>query len=256
MWAKKSLGQNFLISPRITENIALSANLQTDELVLEIGPGKGALTKELLRHGAKVLAVEKDDRLIPLLEEMFASEIRVGKLTLIHGDILEIQLDEYLKEPYKLVANIPYYITGELLRLFLSRDRKPEMIILMVQKEISDRLRDTKESILSLAVKAYGNVSLVTNVSRGNFFPIPNVDSAVIKIDKIKNPFETAAQEKRYFELVKTGFAHKRKKLISNLEKVVPKENLKNIFKESGLSENSRPEEIKLETWINWSNKL
>jgi 16S rRNA (adenine1518-N6/adenine1519-N6)-dimethyltransferase len=130
------------------------------------------------------------------------------------------------------------------------------MIILMVQKEISDRLRDTKESILSLAVKSYGNVSLVTNVSRGNFFPIPNVDSAVIKIDKIKNPFETAAQEKRYFELVKTGFAHKRKKLISNLEKVVPKENLKNIFKESGLSENSRPEEIKLETWINWSKKL
>jgi 16S rRNA (adenine1518-N6/adenine1519-N6)-dimethyltransferase len=256
MWAKKSLGQNFLISPRITENIALSANLQKNELVLEIGPGKGALTKELLRHGAKVLAVEKDDRLIPLLEEMFASEIRVGKLTLIHGDILEIQLDEYLKEPYKLVANIPYYITGELLRLFLSRDTKPEMIILMVQKEISDRLRDTKESILSLAVKSYGNVSLVTNVSRGNFFPIPNVDSAVIKIDKIKNPFETAAQEKRYFELVKTGFAHKRKKLISNLEKVVPKENLKNIFKESGLSENSRPEEIKLETWINWSKKL
>lgn len=120
LFAKKSLGQNFLISPRITETIAHTADLKKGDYVLEIGPGKGMLTRELLKTGARVIAVEKDDRLIPILLENFARETREGRFTLIHGDILEIDLSTVITEPYKVVANIPYYITGEIFRLFLS----------------------------------------------------------------------------------------------------------------------------------------
>lgn len=251
IFAKKSLGQNFLISPRITEIIAHTADLKKGDCVLEIGPGKGMLTRELLKTGAHVIAVEKDDRLISILLENFARETREGRFTLIHGDILEIDLKTLITEPYKVVANIPYYLTGEIFRLFLSDiENKPVAIVLMVQKEIAQRLKDKKESILSLSVKAYGTVSVVTHVSRGNFFPIPNVDSTVIHIHSIHDPFTDTRHEKRFFEIVKAGFAHKRKKLISNLSDVFEKEKLLSFFKENTLPENTRSEEVPLEKWL------
>ncbi len=251
LFAKKSLGQNFLISPRITETIAHTADLKKGDCVLEIGPGKGMLTRELLKTGAHVIAVEKDDRLIPILLENFARETREGRFTLIHGDILEIDLSTVITEPYKVVANIPYYITGEIFRLFLSDIKnKPTAILLMVQKEIAQRLKDTKESILSLSVKAYGSVSIVTHVSRGNFFPVPNVDSTVIHIHSIHDPFVNSDHEQRFFEIVKAGFAHKRKKLISNLNNVFEKEKIHTLFKENNIAENVRSEDIPLETWL------
>jgi 16S rRNA (adenine1518-N6/adenine1519-N6)-dimethyltransferase len=256
LFAKKSLGQNFLISPRITETIAHTADLKKGDCVLEIGPGKGMLTRELLKTGARVIAVEKDDRLIPILLENFARETREGRFTLIHGDILEIDLSTVITEPYKVVANIPYYITGEIFRLFLSDIKnKPTAILLMVQKEIAQRLKDTKESILSLSVKAYGSVSIVTHVSRGNFFPVPNVDSTVIHIHSIHDPFTDSVHEKRFFEIVKAGFAHKRKKLISNLSDVFEKEEILTLFKQNNISENARSEDIPLETWLALAKK-
>lgn len=257
MYAKKSLGQNFLISPRIVEAIVQTGELKEGEIVVEIGPGKGTLTKMLLETGAHIKAIEKDDRLIPILKRDFQEEIAEGKLELIHGDILETDVDTLnLQAPYKVIANIPYYITGALIRNFLSAEIKPSLMILMVQKEVADRIiaRDNKESILSLSIKAYATSSLVMNVSRGNFFPIPNVDSAVIKLSNIQNPFENKAAEERFFEIVKSGFAQKRKKLISNLEKVMPeempKEKLKQIFEKLELNENTRAEDVPLETWL------
>ena len=288
-FAKKSLGQNFLISPRVVGAIVNAGNLKEGETVLEIGPGKGILTRALLESGVFVKAVEKDDRLIPILAEIFKKEISEGKLELIHTDILALgdgifsslrgdrsksrfpptrERISHHQWPntYKVIANIPYYITGALIRNFLSAKIKPEMCVLMVQKEVAERIiaRDGKESILSLSVKAYAKPELVMNVSRGNFFPIPNVDSAVIKLSNIQNPFVNGERipdktaENRFFEIVRAGFAQKRKKLISNLEKVIPEEitketsrkKLKTLFEKLGLDENIRAEDVPLETWL------
>lgn len=253
MRAKKSLGQNFLISPRVVGAIAEAGEVRKGEAVLEIGPGKGILTRALIDRGARVVAVEKDDRLIPLLGEAFAQEIEEGRLRLVHGDIMENDAASLgLEQGYKLVANIPYYITGAITRTFLSAKAKPSLMILMVQKEVAERMiaRDGKESILSLSVKAFADPSLVMNVSRGNFFPIPNVDSAVLKLSGIRNPFNSAAEEERFFEIVKAGFAQKRKKLFSNLSSVIPKEKLGAMFAELKLDENTRAEDVPLDTWL------
>ncbi|MDO8579284.1 MAG: 16S rRNA (adenine(1518)-N(6)/adenine(1519)-N(6))-dimethyltransferase RsmA [bacterium] len=274
-FAKKSLGQNFLISPRIVGAIVSAGDLKVGETVIEIGPGKGILTRALLESGAHVKAVEKDDRLIPILAKVFEKEIADKKLELIHDDIMKFDAENLnknlnLESPYKLIANIPYYITGTLIRNFLSAKIKPSLMVLMVQREVADRIiaRDGKESILSLSVKAYAKPELVMNVSRGNFFPIPNVDSAVIKLSNIQNPFVNGegipdkTTENRFFEIVRAGFAQKRKKLISNLEKVMPeemseemtgetsKEKLEILFEKLGLDENIRAEDVPLETWL------
>ncbi len=259
IFAKKSLGQNFLISPGVVSRIVSAGDIVTGETVIEIGPGKGVLTKALLDSGAHVRAIEKDDRLIPVLQQTFAKEISEGKLELIHGDVLESEVITSINSSgnYKVIANIPYYITGQIIRTFLSMASKPSNMILMVQKEVATRIiaRDNKESILSLSVKAYAKPELVMNVSRGNFFPVPNVDSAVIKLSDIQNPFVDSVQEERFFEIVKTGFAQKRKKLSSNLENVFDgeesgKNKLAEIFENLGLEKNIRAEDVPLEKWI------
>ncbi|MDP1625383.1 MAG: 16S rRNA (adenine(1518)-N(6)/adenine(1519)-N(6))-dimethyltransferase RsmA [bacterium] len=253
-FAKKSLGQNFLISERVVGGIVMAGEITPGEQVIEIGPGKGVLTAALLRAGAHVIAVEKDDRLIPLLATRFKPEISRGDLVLIHGDVLESMdaVSIRIKGHYKVIANIPYYITGQIIRQFLSIDDKPDSMILMVQKEVADRIiaRDGKESILSLSVKVYATPSLVMNVSRGNFFPIPNVDSAVLKLSDIKMPFANTTDESRFFETVKAGFAQKRKKLAGNLTSVMPKDQVAQKFKALGLDDNARAEDVSLDIWI------
>ena len=265
IFAKKSLGQNFLTSPRVVDAIATAGNLSPKDTVIEIGPGKGVLTKALLLSGATVKAIEKDDRLIPILEKEFSQEIANGKLELIHGDIMEMDVEKFVEaisnnpsKTYKIIANIPYYITGALIRVFLSASKKPEEMILMVQKEVANRIiaRDGKESLLSLSVKAYAKPELVMNVSRGNFFPIPNVDSAVIRLAEIKNPFKDAESEERFFQIIKAGFAQKRKKLAKNLATIFPKETITKIFQEIGLEENVRAEDMNLRTWISMTEKI
>jgi 16S rRNA (adenine1518-N6/adenine1519-N6)-dimethyltransferase len=158
MKPKKSLGQNFLRSQKTVEEIVRTSNIQNDDLVLEIGPGEGVLTLELLKNGAEVIVIEKDDRLIPELTLKFKEEVENGKLKIIHDDALNVEISEIINKKYKIVANIPYYITGQLLRKFLSAKQKPELITVLVQKEVAERIvaKDGKESILSLAVKIFG----------------------------------------------------------------------------------------------------
>lgn len=260
LFAKKSLGQNFLITPRIVEMIALAGEILPGETVIEIGPGKGVLTAQLLKAGARVIAIEKDDRLIPVLGDLFSKEIAAGTLILIHKDVMEVSeadLSAICGTTYKVIANIPYYITGQIIRTFLSRTHQPKTMILMVQKEVANRTiaRDGKESILSLSVKIFATPSLVMNVSRGNFFPIPNVDSAVIKLSDIHNPFSDRGAEDRFFSFVKAGFAQKRKKLISNLEAVEDRTVLTQKFLDLKLDENTRAEDLSLEVWKRLAGK-
>lgn len=250
IFAKKSLGQNFLRSTKALRQIIEAAQIKEGENVLEIGPGEGVLTGELLKAGAKVFAIEKDDRLIPILKEKFDREIKNGTLQLIHKDALEISFGHLGLETgkFKVVANIPYYITGALLPIILSGAIQPSLAVVLVQKEVAVRTiaRDNKESILSLSIKAYGKPRIVDTVPAGAFVPAPSVDSAILCIENISKNFfkqKPAISEQDFFEVIKTGFAHKRKLLRANLS--VPEE----VLIGAGLSALSRAEDLTLIDW-------
>jgi 16S rRNA (adenine1518-N6/adenine1519-N6)-dimethyltransferase len=246
IFAKKSLGQNFLKSERALSSIIEAAQISPNETILEIGPGQGALTKKLLEAGAKVIAVEKDDQLFEILK----GEIQSENFKIIHQDILEYDPSE-IPQSYKVVANIPYNITGAILEKFLSDQHQPQQMVLLVQKEVAERIvsRDEKESILSISVKAYGVPRYIEKVLAGSFVPAPRVDSAIVSIEGISKNFFTNFSEKGFFALLKAGFSSKRKKLLSNLSNLYPKENVGNAFKRLNLSENTRAEEVNVEKW-------
>ena len=258
---KKSLGQNFLMHPQIAERIVLEARLPEGLPVLEIGPGTGMLTKVLLSSGHTVIAVEADGGLVEELRTAFANEIKAGKLALAHEDIRRFAMSS-LPEHYALVANIPYYITGEIIRTFLTAARKPASMTLLVQKEVAERIaridpKRPKESLLSLSVKAYGTPRYCFTVPRGAFRPAPNVDSAVISIDDIRtDAFPGPASEQFFFDLLHAGFAHKRKLLIGNLEPIAPRERIEMAFEEVGIAPKARPEELSVSTWMLLAEKL
>src|SRR3989338_6661155 len=206
MRARKSLGQNFLMHARIAERIALVADIKSDDVVLEIGPGTGMLTRELLKKAKKVIAVEADKELFEKLKIDFATEIATGHLELIHGDIRNWDFEMHLnsrysvKDGYVVVANIPYYLTGEIFRMFLESSNQPSAMTLLVQKEVAERIaRAKKESILSLSVKGYGKRKYELRVPGGAFKPAPSVDSAVLTIRDIsRKNFSTPEEEQRF----------------------------------------------------------
>lgn len=270
--AKKSLGQNFLKSTAIIEKICDAANITKKDTLLEIGPGQGALTQALLESAGKVIAIEKDDQLVELLHDVFAREIKENKFELIHGDILKFEPSNLTPNPsperrggpngYKLVANIPYNITGAIIEKFLSSEFQPEMMVLMVQKEVADRIvaKDKKtggsgkESILSIAVKVYGNPEYICTVKAGNFNPVPKVDSAVIRISDIsRKHFLSKHHEQVFFQVMKVGFAHKRKTLAGNLKNILEPELVMQAFLETQLDAKIRAEDLGIADWISLS---
>lgn len=247
MKPKKSLGQNFLMHRRIAERIADVAGIGEGDTVLEIGPGTGMLTRALLDRVARVVAVEADGELIPALTETFAPEIESGKLGLVHADIRAF--DPSSLGTYALVANIPYYITGEIIRMFLTAEAKPSSMTLLVQKEVAERIaRSKKESLLSLSVKAYGIPKYQFTVPRGAFRPAPNVDSAVLTIAGIRSSF-TPKEETIFFEVLKAGFAHKRKLLSGNLGAIAPAGKVMRAMEAAGIPPKARSEDVSLPEW-------
>lgn len=246
--AKKSLGQNFLMHPRVAERIAFTAGLAPNVTVFEIGPGTGMLTRELLKRVKRVIALEIDLELFEKLRIDFALEIAEGRLELSKGDIRSFN-PASLPKSYVLVANIPYYLTGEVFRIFLESDNQPVSMTLLVQKEVANRIaRSKKESILSLSVKAYGIPKYEFTVPRGAFKPAPKVDSAVLTIRNIsRKNFSTPDKEKRFFKLLHTGFAHKRKFVRKNL--------LNAGFSPGIIPEKARAEDLPLSVWLVLSTK-
>lgn len=262
MRAKKSLGQNFLKSEKALNNIVRAGELTSKDTVLEIGPGTGNLTQKLLETNAQIVAVEKDDNLFLLLKQRYKKEISVKRLTLIHDDILNFKPTKFdlKKNNYKLIANIPYNLTGIIIRKFLETEAQPEKLVLLVQKEVAERIvaRNGKESILSISVKVYGTPRYVETVKAGSFAPMPKVDSAILEINTISKAFfsnmgcvDTECQqlEGGFFEMVRAGFKSKRKKLSSNLAVIFNKEKVKSIFEKLNLDENTRAEDVNIETW-------
>ncbi len=258
---KKSLGQNFLTSIPARMKIVEAGEIIPTDIILEIGPGKGFLTKALLATGAHVVALEKDRALIPFLSETFSTPLASNQLTLIEGDVLVFDPARYRLQAngYKLVANIPYYITGAILSRFLTNLHQPSTMVVLVQKEVAERIcaRDAKESLLSLSVKAYGDPKLVYRVNKGSFHPIPSVDSAVLQIKNIsRTNFTSARHEEVFFKLIRAAFAHKRKFALSNTASVFIDTDIASLFKEANLSEKVRAEDVALLSWIQISKRI
>ncbi len=259
MFAKKSLGQHFLIAPQIITKTVNSAQISKDDTVLEIGPGNGALTRELLLHAGKIIAVEKDGELVEKLHKVFEKEIKDGILEVVHDDILKCNFGTLglIDGQYKVVANIPYYITGILIRTMLTSAVQPNTVVLIVQKEIAERIaREKKESLLSLSVKAYGTPKYIGTIKRGAFNPAPKVDSAILLIEDISRDFFTDISEESFFKALKAGFSSKRKQVRNNLEKVADKEVIVKVFDELNLDPKIRAEDISLEVWRGVVDKL
>lgn len=256
---KKSLGQNFLKSKKTLDLMCQSGEVSRNDCVLEIGPGKGFLTEKLLNLGVKLIAIEKDDNLFLFLKEKFSEQIKSGQLILKHQDVLKFETEE-IEGGYKIVANIPYYITGLIIKKFLISKNQPSKIVLLVQKEVAERItkKNNRESILSLSVGVYGDTKYISTVSKKLFNPKPKVDSAVILINNIsRKNFQNKQEEDSFFDLIKIGFAHKRKLLIRNLEKTGRDKNeIILAFGELGINKKIRPEELSLEKWLSLSKKL
>lgn len=254
---KKSLGQHFLNSDVVPRWMCDAAELGEAETVLEIGPGTGALTREILARGARVVAIEADARAIEALTEAFSSEIASGQLRVEQGDMRELsaenvaQIFDLRDREYTLIANIPYYLSGHLFRTFLETNIQPKTLIFLVQKEIAARIaRDPKESLLSLSVKAFGQPKYIKTVSKGHFTPPPKVDSAIVAVYNIsRNQFENPEEQAHFFKLLHLGFGHKRKQLLSNLCANYKRTTLSDIFTELGLPLTVRAEDLALEQW-------
>ncbi len=263
------LGQHFLTSASVARAVAVAAGVTDGDTVLEIGPGKGILTAEILALGARVVAIEKDLAMVRALKETFRDELREKRLEILEADARDFlsARNPKLKTSYKVAANIPYYITGELLRLCLTAKHQPTSLAFLVQKEVAERIvgkgyraegrGKNKESILSLSVKVYGTPKYVRTVSRGSFSPPPNVDSAILSVSGIsRERFTTPIYgcsaeelERRFFAVVKAGFAQKRKTLGGNLKRKFGERALK-ALSACGVSEKIRAEDVPLEKWL------
>ena len=251
---KKSLGQNFLRDELVLQEIITAAELNSEDFVIEIGPGEGVLTEQLAKYAKKVIAIELDERLIPILNEKFKGRVNVE---IIHADILGINLPELFNNyklqttNYKLIANIPYYITSPIIRLFLEQITQPKEIILMVQKEVAQRIVAPagQMSLLSVAIQYYAKVKILFEVSKQAFFPVPKVDSAVIKITPIRK-FNKII-DKKFFRIAKAGFSAKRKTLPNNLGNSLQldKKDVCEKLKTLSLSENVRAQELTVADW-------
>lgn len=249
---KKSLGQHFLTSDVVPTWMCDAGGVTQGDVVVEVGPGTGVLTKEILARGARVIAVEADIRAIAVLEKTFQDELAAGKLILHHADAKTLDLEtlSVTNHEYKVVANIPYYISGLLFRTFLESNIQPHSLVFLVQKEVAERIaRDPKESLLSISVKIFGTPTYVKTVGRGHFVPPPKIDSAIIKIADISKEQLKGINSELFFEILHLGFGQKRKQLLGNLAKKYDRTILTHIFSTLNIPLDVRAEDIAPEIW-------
>jgi len=264
------LGQNFLRDEKVLKKIIDSANLSTDDLVIEIGPGGGLLTEALAKKCKKIVAIEIDGSLCTLLRNRFSNKKNVE---IINANILKIDLRQLISNfqipisnkipgskfqipnfPYKVIANLPYYITSPIIRLFLESEFPPQEMILMVQKEVAERIiaKPGQMSVLAVSVQYYAAAELLFAVSKNSFFPVPEVDSAVIRITRNPEPVARSSEEvKKFFRVVRAVFSAKRKTLVNNLSSSfhLNKKEVEEKIKKIGLNPKVRAQELSVEEW-------
>jgi len=239
------LGQHFLADEQVLEKILEAAAIQPTDTIVEIGPGLGVLTRELAQRARQVIAIELDQRWIPLAKA-YAGKDAKAELTFVHDNALQVAFPQ---EPYKIVANIPYHITSPLLRhAFLESKRAPTSLTILIQREVADKIVDTEDAgILTILVSLFGKATMVPHVSPGSFVPPPKVDSAVIHIECFAQPLGSPAEIEKTIWLLKTAFAGKRKMLSNTLGKL-PEGKEKLAAAHIDLSR--RPQTLKTEEWL------
>ena len=255
---KKSLGQNFLIDEHALAQIVVNADVTRDDVVLEIGPGLGSLTRQLAEAARHVIAVEIDRTLIPPLESVVAEYPNVS---IVQGDILQLNptalLSPYLTNTltyYKVVANMPYYITSAITRQLLEAPIKPKLIVLTVQLEVAQRLiaQPDDMNLLAVSVQFYGQPRIVQRVKAGAFYPAPDVDSAVVRIDLPDEPRYAVSDVDAFFRVVKVGFSQKRKQLHNALRAglALPSETILQALEAAQIDPKRRAETVTIEEWV------
>jgi len=250
---RKSLGQNFLVENNALEKVVDSAEIDPIDVVLEIGAGLGSLTRFLARVARKVVTVELDRHLIPVLETVLSSE---GNVELVHGDILKLEPERLIPvNQYLVVANIPYYITSAIFRHLLESKRKPRRIVMTIQKEVAQRIcaKPGDLSLLALSIQVFGNPKITAKIPAGAFFPAPNVDSAVIRVDLYPEPIVPQNRLDDYFLLTRAGFGQKRKMLRKSLAAGLSwqVERVEGLLSACGIDPTRRAETLSIEEWGN-----
>ncbi len=247
----RSKGQNFLINDKIYDDIIRAADLKSADTVLEVGPGLGFLTMKLAARVKQVIAVELDDQLADYLQIGIDSQ-DIDNVTIINEDVLKFNFAEQLPDNYKIVANLPYNITSIFLRQVLSNTHRPSSLILMLQKEVAERIiaQAPDMSILAVSIQYYADPQIIRKVAAGNFWPEPEVDSAIIKIE-LKPGKYSLEKDKQFFRLVKIGFSAKRKMLKNNLAAglKISTKTLENILVKNSFDPKIRAEELSLSDW-------
>ena len=260
----KSLGQNFLIDTNVIDRILEGARVQEGDYVIEVGPGIGTLTKEMGRTAEKVVAIEIDKTLIPILEETLAD---FPNIEVINQDILKVDVETLVKEkldggPVKLIANLPYYITTPIVMKFLEEDIPVTDIVVMVQKEVADRMNakpNTKDyGALSVAVQYYCDTEIVAKAPRHMFMPQPNVDSTVIGLHVREEKKYNVDNEDIFFKTVKASFGQRRKTLLNSLGGLgfLSKDQIKVALQEANIDEKRRGETLSIEEFASLSNAV
>jgi len=255
LWAKKSLGQNFLVDKEVLAKIIQTAGLTKKDIVLEIGAGLGILTQELCKKAKRVISIEKDEKLVAILKETCGN---FKNLEIINSDVLSIENEKWSIKNYKIVANLPYNIAAPVLRKFLTAVNKPFLMVVMLQQEVAEKIisKPPKTNILALSVQAYGSPTISAYVKKESFWPKPKVDSTILKIKDIYRRIKI--EEKKFFQILHIGFASPRKKLLNNLSAgyQLEKEKVKKIFRLVHLSENIRAQELSLSQWEELASNL
>ncbi len=250
---RKALGQNFLADRAVLEDIVRAAGVGPGETVVEVGPGVGTLTGALLESGADVTAVELDERLAAVVRSRFSENVR---LRIVEANILHVDMATILpaSKRYYLVANIPYYITAPIIRLFLEEETPPEVMVLMVQREVAERLAATpgRLSILGVMAQYYAQVDIVQIVPASAFVPPPDVDSAVVRLRPYRTTLLPRDDAERFFALVKAGFGEKRKQIHNALVRGlahIPAAEIDAALREVHIERTRRAETVSLEEW-------
>lgn len=257
---RKRLGQNFLVDPVALERIVAAADLSAQDTVIEPGAGLGTLTRPLTEHAGCVIAVELDDRLVQALRQEL---VDLANLQIIHGDILRIPNPGVPYQGYKVVGNLPYYITSAVLRRFLEDESRPQVMVVTVQREVAERIvaRSGKMSLLAVSVQFYGQPKIVAHIPPGAFYPSPKVDSAVLRIDVgVQPPVVLAGgiDTKTYFRVVRAGFSQRRKTLRNSLSGglALNPSTVKELLEGAGIDPRRRAETLSLEEWATATEAL
>ena len=250
--ARKGLGQNFLVDGSILKKIASAAELTSSNTVIEVGPGLGVLTETLVEQTGKVIAIELDNNLANILKTHFSES---NKVTVLNEDVLKVNPADILgtETNYKVVANLPYYITSAVIRHFLEASAKPTMMVLMVQKEVAQQItaQPGEMSLLSVSVQLYGKPTIVSKVAARCFYPAPNVDSAILKIAVYAQPKIAPGDITGFFDIVRAGFSANRKQLPNSLANglKIPKSDIIPLLEKAGIDPKRRAETLTIVEW-------